>query len=115
MSLLSDNSILAFQPFYLFTCIARKIAELENTIEALRNQIAAAERAEDAKERIIHVHESMHECELLYIHGGVYDAVKLLVKIADDMSGDFRNNKFLMKRLTGEYLSFHTFANARKI
>lgn len=94
-------------PIYLSTHIAQKIVELEKTIGVLRNQITAAERAADAKEhsliQIIHVHENMHECELLYIHGCIYDAVKLLLEITSDMSEDLRNNMFLMKRFAGGF------------
>ena len=66
-------------------------------------QLADAQHKADSLIRINHAHEQKHRCESLYAQGHIGDAAECLLKIANTIDNDVRENKLLTDWLSGEF------------
>ena len=79
------------------------IANLEQTIQGLRNELADSRQKTESLTKILSVHRQKYICESLYADNRFMDAARSLLEIMRMAIGDVRADTTVMDWISGEF------------
>lgn len=89
--------------FRLLFLSVERIANLENTVQVLRTELADSQQKTDRLTKVLFAHQQKHQCESLYADGHVMDAAQVLLEIARTAGDEVKADEIIMEWLSGEH------------